>query len=343
MMILVHLLALAALAQTPDERTAHWYEDLLVPSTTLSAGQKDFEKLYPRFQADREALEGDIPKLSDSEVVLRVMKMIAGANVAHNAVRTPMNMGFAPRLPLTFYWYADGVAVAGASEEYTAAVHSRVLKIGEKTPEQVVSELAPYVSHENQAWLRPQALSLLRCKAVLEHLGLAGSDGRVALTLQKPDGTSFPLEVRPVLLNGTPRKTQERYHWYKYLGDSLTLYVRYNICRSDPDLPFSEFAAKVLADADAHRVKRVVIDLRGNSGGNSVVINPLKNGLHARKGKLGRFYVLIGPSTFSSGLLNAEQLRNELHAHAGRRAIRREAGKLWRGEDRDFAQLTTEV
>lgn len=242
------------------------------------------------------------------------MKMIASANVAHNAVQTPMGVGFSPRLPLTFYWYADGVAITSASEEYQAALHSRVLKFGEKTPEQVVSELAPYVAHENAAWLRQEALSLLRCKAVLEHLGLADSDGQVTLTLEGPGGKSFPLKVKPGPMNAPPSRGQQGFYWHKYMEESATLYIQYNVCRSDPKLPFNEFTAKVLADADAHQVRRVIIDLRGNSGGNSEVINPLRNGLLARKRKLGRFYVLIGASTFSSGLLNAEQLHTQLHA-----------------------------
>jgi len=75
-----------------------------------------------------------------------------------------------------------------------------------------------------------------------------------------------------------------------------------------------DFAAKVLADADAHPVKRVIVDLRGNSGGSSRIMWPLRNGLWERRHKLGKIYVLIGPQTFSSGLLNAQELHGTFHA-----------------------------
>src|SRR6185369_1080849 len=111
-------------------------------------GQKDFEKLYPNFHADMQALESDIPQLSDGEIVLRLMKIIASANVAHNVVQTPIGLGFFSRLPLGVVWYSDGLAIMQASAEYEAALGTRVLRIGDKTPEQVLHELTPYIAHE---------------------------------------------------------------------------------------------------------------------------------------------------------------------------------------------------
>jgi C-terminal processing protease CtpA/Prc len=79
-------------------------------------------------------------------------------------------------------------------------------------------------------------------------------------------------------------------------------------------LRFSDFAGRVLADVDAHPVKRVVIDMRENGGGDSRIIRPLKDGLEARLGKIGHVYVLIGPVTFSAGTDNAIELQSSLHA-----------------------------
>jgi hypothetical protein len=219
--VLAGLLAIAAcavLGQAPSpepaaQRTAHWREDLRVLSAAFSAkgtvdlqqgittrGQKDFEKLYPRFRADIEALDADIPRLTDGEIVLRLMKNVAGANVAHNLVQTPIGLGFFSRLPLAFLWYSDGLAVMAASSEYETALGSRVVRIGEKTPEQVLAELAPYIAHENDIWLRVNAPGLLRSRVVLEHAGLIDAEKdaekQVVLTLQKPNGAVFRLKVK---------------------------------------------------------------------------------------------------------------------------------------------------
>lgn len=57
-----------------------------------------------------------------------------------------------------------------------------------------------------------------------------------------------------------------------------------------------------------------MIDLRGNSGGNSFIIRPLRSGLKERLGKIGHVFVFIGPWTASSAVENATGLRTSLNA-----------------------------
>jgi hypothetical protein len=174
--MLLHLFVFAALA-------TDWHGDLQALEQALPAPQKDFAAVYPHFQSDLAALDPDLPKLPDSEIVLRLMKIMASANIGHNQVQTPREMGFQQRLPLMLYWYADGASVIAASEEYRRALGGRVLRIGTRTPEELISEMAPYVAHETDGWLRQQVMWLLPSRAVLEHLGLLDADGRVTLTL----------------------------------------------------------------------------------------------------------------------------------------------------------------
>jgi len=93
------------------------------------------------------------------------------------------------------------------------------------------------------------------------------------------------------------------------LEDSQTLYIQYNQCENDPKLSFKDFTKQVLGEADSHTLKRVVLDLRFNGGGDSSIIDPLQAGLAARSKSIGHLYVLIGPWTFSSAMLNALDLQ----------------------------------
>jgi len=341
-------LSIAASVQTPErldapDRVAHWRQDLEFLVKGMSAkgttvdlhygistrGQKDFDKLYPHFSADIESLEADLPKLPDAEVVLRIMKIMAGANVAHNTVWQPIGVGFFSRLPIEFTSYSDGLAVMAASSDYERALGTHVLKLADKTPDQVFAGLAPYFPHETDQWLRGQGVGMLRPEPVLSHLGLMNSDGQLVLTLQKPGGEPFTLAVRPsdsrtkrnqaydelhVPMTLARSHPDERFYWHQYLADSQTLYIQYNECANDPKLKFSDFAHDVFADTDSHKVARVVVDLRRNGGGDSRVIGPLKGGLEDRTNKVGRVFVLIGANTFSSGIDNAIELQHSLHA-----------------------------
>jgi hypothetical protein len=204
------------------------------------------------------------------------------------------------------------------------------LKIGSKTPEAMLAELAPYIGHENDAWLRQRSVGLLRTRAVLTHLGAADADGSVPFTLEKPGGAPFVLTLPTVapktqkILNMTEAlhipvplyqtHPDDKYYWYQYIQDSGTLYIQYNQCENDPKRKFSDFARQVLAAADANTPKRVVIDLRKNGGGDSRLIRPLAGGLAGRLNKLGPVYVLVGPYTFSSGVMAAADLHRDLRA-----------------------------
>jgi hypothetical protein len=329
-------------AARPDGVT-RWRQDFQVFVSKLTAsgytfdfrrglctrGQKDFAKLYSpaEFHSYVDRLNAEVPKLSDEEVVLRLMRLVAGARVAHTAV-LPKGRGFVLRLPLDFYWYSDGLAVISATPEYAAALGARVVKIGSMTPDRLLTGLEPYVSHENDAWLRRQAPSLLVTQALLRHLGLLGEDGRVTLTLEKPGAPPFTVSLAPAeaqttrisyleALHVSPPlflSRQETHYWYRYLKDSGTLYIQYNQCGNDPKLPFKEFTRRLLAEADTLPIKRVAIDLRLNGGGNSSVIAPLTRGLASRAKLAGHVYVLVGASTFSSAVMNAIKLRRDLKA-----------------------------
>src|SRR5262249_1993165 len=91
---------------------------------------------------------------------------------------------------------------------------------------------------------------------------------------------------------------------------------QYNRCQDDPQQSMTAFSADLFAFADSHPVDRTIVDLRFNTGGNSEVIKPLIAGLKSRSAlkAQGHLFALIGPRTFSSGLLAAYNFRYDLHA-----------------------------
>jgi hypothetical protein len=323
-----------------DERVARWHQDLQALSAGMKAsgiriaggiatrGQKDFAILYPGFDKEIGSIEADVPKLPDAEILLRVMRLMASAHVAHNVVETPPVMGFLNRLPVDFHWFADGLAVSAATPEFGAALGARVLSIGGLKPEQFLTSVEPYISYENNAELRLGAAALMNARGVLTHFQLPGGEGRVLLELEKQGGEVIKLSAPFVLARTEKIGIAEKIplpvplyrshpgvvYWHEFLPDSGTLFIQYNRCDNDRKMPFAEFAKKVLAGADAQAVKRVVIDLRWNGDGNSRVISPLVSGLASRRKALGPVFVLIGPSTFSSAVDNAVELQRVLAA-----------------------------
>jgi hypothetical protein len=328
--ILIALEALASHAQPVSDRDAHWRQDIQFFADQFSRRQVDFEKLYPSFREEIAGILEGILSLTDAEIVMRLMRLVASANVVHNHVWLPIfRLGF-QQLPLEFTWFSDGLAVVAAKSAYSAALGARVVRIGPMTPEQLLAAVTPYISHENDGNLQRSSTGFLKTLEVLQHIGGAGADGRVELTLAKPNGDSggepFTLSVQV----GDPRaklvnlwdlapvpplfRKQSGYYWYEYLADSKALYIQYNVCENDPKLRFGEFASGLFAFADSHAVERVMVDLRFNSGGNSRVIGPLMGGLKSRPALRRSLYVLVGPATASSAQDAALDFRRGLHA-----------------------------
>ena len=289
-----------------------------------SRGQKDFEKLYPSgtFEPAIAAVKERLPGLSSADVVLELMRIHAGARVAHNSIGIPGTMGFENRLPVTFGWYADGLAIVSATAAHRQIIGTRVLKIGAMNPDEILASVTPFIAQENKVWVRNQSVRLMVLDPVLSRLGLKESDGSVRITVE--DQPFGPREVR--LPFTSKREDQEhfrrvravppvvyvsgaqRYYWHRYLEDSRTMFVQYNVCAKDPKLPISEFAHQVGRQLDTQPVERVVLDLRFNGGGDSRVINPLKDVLTSRLGRK-QIYVLIGSGTFSSAIDNAIEMK----------------------------------
>ena len=78
-----------------DRGFRHICKALPIPGTTVDLargisirGQKDFDKLYPRPEFDNAiaALKEDLANLKDSLIVVRLMRIVAGA---HNSIKIP--------------------------------------------------------------------------------------------------------------------------------------------------------------------------------------------------------------------------------------------------------------
>ena len=112
--------ALFAGQVTPSTgRDVAWLEDLDIFTREFAARQLDFAKLYPRAQFDAaiDEIRRDLPRTSDADVVLSLMRVVAGARVAHTLVRPPSSGRLAfRRLPLAVTWYGSDLAVTGAAE-----------------------------------------------------------------------------------------------------------------------------------------------------------------------------------------------------------------------------------
>ena len=166
---------------------------------------------------------------------------------------------------------------------------------------------------------------------ILHGMKLIPSQDKAALAVLTTSGKKVTLEMKPLSFSSKPEwlvntsdesdaplylRNRRQFYWYKILSNSKILFFKYNSCQNMSGQPFSDFVIELFKTADTEEVKRIVIDLRHNGGGNSGIFAPFLKELKKRGEFLQKrsIYVLIGRRTFSSAILNAIDLKKQTPA-----------------------------
>jgi hypothetical protein len=262
------------------------------------------------FRAEAAKLAEAAPELSRDELVVGVMRLAAlpGARDGHTAVYPfDQHARGLHVYPLRLYDFADGFHVVGSlgPEDVTGR---RVTAIGDTPIDKVVELVRPLVPHDNDSgfrWLLPEYLATAE---VLRGLGVVEGD---TATFSFADGTEAALE--PVdagevasALGGAPAPLPTEHdpvwlrnvatdQWLTTLEDGKVVYLGYRLTAA----PTHDTAERLFALARKPVVRRVIVDVRLNHGGDNTTYGPLLDVL-ARPAVQRKLVVLTGRSTFSA-------------------------------------------
>jgi hypothetical protein len=314
-------------APEPDPslpRQEQWGRDLEYLRTTLPLLHPDPFSVASKaeFEASLRALGEETETLDDLQIAMRVMKTLASLGDSHTraALADPPER----RFPVGAAWLREGLVVVIVDDSYASLLGGTVLRVGGLSLDPFRDRVRPYVSHENEAWLEHVLARWLSFPRLLFGAGVIESPAELPLTVRTRDGVEMSVTVTaakpgpdqtilradsgvstPPLFASHPNRN----YWFEYLEKSKTLYCRYSRCRQIPDEPIAEFTAKLFEVADTRPVERFVLDLRGNTGGSSPLIQPLIRGVaeRAQSGEIARSYLIVGRQTFSSAILNAAE------------------------------------
>ena len=287
---------------------------------------KFFFQLDPaQFQQAVNNLSAKLTSATDAEFYVGLAQLVALAGDAHTALALTGSaasaIGF-QTLPLQLRWLDDGVFVVGAPPPYSRAVGAQVVALGGVPIDQAIQQLATVVPHANDQWVHYEAQQFLRGQQILQGLHIVPVAATSDITFRTLSGELFTLSVAPgsgasvtapdAAAGPLPDYLQNASanYWYSYSPENRLLYFKYNKCVDDPGNPFAAFAARILATVDANPIDTLVFDFRGNTGGDSGIINTLLNGLLQRypvllRNPSLRIYDVIDKGTFSSGMDDA--------------------------------------
>lgn len=265
------------------------------------------------FRRAADDLASRAPTLTRDQQIVGVMRLLAklGERDGHSGIH-PLSPIPGQRLtayPLRLYRFPEGLFVAQAEDQ--ALIGARVAAIGGVPAEEVEDRVRPLITSDNDWTVLDRIPNFVVCAEVLRGLGIAP-----AFTFELAGGRRRDVRFEPIsvqehvgLFGGWWEATtrlgrQPLYLRLRNIQYGLTridrgraLYVAYN-ATTDPGL----VPRKLIRMSRNRRVRRIVIDIRLNGGGNNITYWGLISALrHPRINRPGKLRLLIGRRTFSAG------------------------------------------
>ena len=270
------------------------------------------------------ALAALVARVGDGHTRLTLpMDPSAGLFLSHTATVQPEVAHFG-HLPVRFEVLADGWLVVRATGEHRALLGSSVERIGGRPIEEVARALEPIVQRDNAAQVTNLLPMFAVVPEVLEARGVFATTQAAVLTVRHADGRTQDVEVRPVPPHTDPewvdlvpdhglplhRGHPERNYWFTSLPGSRTMYFRFAEVIEQPHETIADFSRRLFQEIEDQGSERLVIDLRGNPGGNNDFNTPIVLGVirAVRLWRPGGLFVITDHGTFSAAMNLANDL-----------------------------------
>jgi tetratricopeptide (TPR) repeat protein len=312
-------------------RDEGWRTDLrYLASETKRRGWNLFPRIgtEAEFDAQIKRLSDSIPKLTDAQVSIEMLRLMKRVGDGHSSLLGPSTPReeWTKTLPVLFYMFEEGVFIIAADPAHKDLLGSQVIKFGGKPINEVVDTIQSFSSEDNKIWIKQIAPYRLRHLPLLNAAGAIPDPDKVELVLKTMDGTDRTVTVaadttQPNIWNVKPNppewvnlpqtlnqplplylKQPATRYWFEYLPEKRAVYFQFNSVRDDDKEPLSAFCDRLFKFVAANDVDKLIIDMRWNNGGNTGLLPPLIHGLikSEKINRRGHLFVIIGRRTFSA-------------------------------------------
>ncbi len=304
-----------------------WREDLRFLANELPRRHANAFHLINRAQFEQAVseLDNQIPSLQNSDIVIGLSRIVAMIGDGH----THLRWGRLYRsVPLQLFWFGNQLRVTSTAPKYRRVLGTQIVAVGGVSISEVYARDLRYISQEeSEGFVRSTNADLLTYPAHLHALGLAPDIAHAKYTFKNDAGKLFSLtldvtkpgeDVAWIDVQGQLplyRKREKEPLWFTYLAPQQTLYFNFKAYPKRKD--FIAFSRELFDFIDHHEIRRIIVDMRQNGGGDftkgrDYIISEFKK--RPNLIKPGRLYVIIGRWTYSAGMANAADFRNDLHA-----------------------------
>lgn len=217
-------------------------------------------------------------------------------------------------LPFFALPYGGHSIIVQTDGAYKELVGKELIAINGMKIKTIFQKLFPIISHDTEGWAYLNAHYEARLFSRLKYIGAIKKGESASIKIKDiATGKTQTIKVNfssnmqinnPHFANLSPTLFQSGYYRANILEDIL--FIQYNVCQNFPEMPMKEFAFRV---SQLPKSKKIIVDLRHNTGGDSTVIEPLLEVLKDFIKDGSSVFTLVGNGTFSSGVMSAHSLK----------------------------------
>ncbi len=320
------LIFIASCGSSPDELTqnAGWVTDIQWLADSLPELHYNLFMYEPEDSLHNRLcrLEQNLDNLSDMETVMELTSILASMRCSHTGIAF-WNYGDWRAYPISVMWLDEGLYVTAIDAEYSNLIGSRLIEYGGYPAIEAAAAMTKMFPATNDVFRRTRSENSMMMAYPMEALGFGDADSPVSFSFLEAIGDTVSIQLSAVDLSTANMESfhdcesvtlplwldSDDFYWYRHLRERKILYCAYNSCTLMSDYHINDYVEDLRELIDSEHVDAVVVDLRRNSGGNSLVAAPLISWLGDLYEKSGiRLYLIIGRWTYSSGILNAIEI-----------------------------------
>ncbi len=268
-----------------------------------------------------------ISKLTDPQMVVEIMRLMRSLGDGHSGLLLPPETpDYQQALPLQFFLFKEGLYITGGDPKHKELFGSQVLQFGTHSVAEVMKALDGVISRDNELWPSQLAPYHMRSLPLLNALGLVPDIKKIDLRLRDVNGNERVVSVETdathansVIWNHFPDewitypqtlpspvplylKNTKTLYWFEYLEPQKIVYFQFNGVLNDDKESLAAFTERLFKFINEHEVEKLVIDMRWNNGGNTLLAPPLLYSLIKtdKVNQKGKLFVIIGRRTFSA-------------------------------------------
>ena len=327
----------------PADWVPRWRADLQFAADSLPLRHPNFFHTVSResYRTALDSLSRRVPDLDHHQIVVELARIVAMVHDGHTRLTLPFDStsGFftghsttaRPKVPglvfrtypIRFGLFDDTLYVIRADSAHRELLGGRVVSLGSMSVAQAMAAVEPAIQRDNDSQVRDLMPGWLVCPEILHARGVFDERERAAIVVERADGRRIEAELAPI--SGVPvrwldarpgsdrplrDRQPERNHWFMQVPGTRTIYARYRQVMDDPDETVAQFADSLFTAIEATRADRLVLDLRGNVGGDGGLNRPLVQHLIRcdRLQRPGAMWALIDRGTFSAAIMMAADL-----------------------------------